>query len=41
MGLVGKHVGEHQRAQDAPTVSLWNDATDATRSLTKLRPRPR
>jgi hypothetical protein len=32
MVCVGQHVGEHQRAQDAPTVALWNDAPRAKRN---------
>ena len=29
MGGVGEHVGDHQRAQDPPTVALWNDGARA------------
>ena len=32
MGRVGQHVGDHERAQDAPTVALWNDGARAQRS---------
>ena len=32
MPRVGQHVGDHERAQDASTVALWNDGARAQRS---------
>jgi hypothetical protein len=32
MRRVGQHVGDHERAQYASTVALWNDGARAQRS---------